>query len=177
MSMDIESEPEVTKRGPGRPRKDDADPVIARAPVRTEVRERKRKHNNSTDKFAIPPEMIPPGVSVEWKAETVAGKPVDSWTQVELYENGWRPVDVSMMPDLMPQGYKGVIRQGGQVLMERPIELTREAEAEARENARAAVQAKEDQLRGAVGPFRDRTAGTARNTGISRTIEPGAIPE
>jgi hypothetical protein len=174
--MDIEPEAEIVKRGPGRPRKDEGEPVIARAPIRTEVRERKRKHNNSEDKFAIPKHLIPEGLSVEWKRESVVGQE-DPHYMAELHENGWRPVDVSMIPSLMPEGYKGAIRMKGLVLMERPIELTREAQAEDLANARQAVRIKEDQLRGAVGAFRGQRPDGAPDVRISKSIQPGAIPE
>jgi hypothetical protein len=174
--MDIETEPEITKRGPGRPRKDENEPVIARAPIRTEVRERKRKSNSSEDKFAIPAHLIPPGTSLEWKRESVVGQE-DPHYMAALHENGWRPVDVSMIPTLMPEGYKGAIRMGGQVLMERPIELTREAQAEDRDNARRAVQIKEDQLRGAVGAFRGQRPDGGADVRISKSVEPGIIPD
>lgn len=172
--MDIEEEPEV-RRGPGRPRKDEStEAVVARAPIRSEVRERKRR-SGSADRFHIPPEMIPPGVSVEWKAETVVGQPVDPWVVRDQYDAGWRPVDVSMMPDLMPKGYKGAIRQGGQILMERPIELTKEAQAEALQDARDAWRAKEQQLRGAASVFNEQRPGTGAK--VSRSVQPGSIPE
>lgn len=152
-------------------------PTIARSPIREEVRTRNRKSNNSVDRFAIPAHMIPAGLSVEWKVETVLGQPIDPREMVDLHDNGWRPVDVSMMPSLMPAGYKGVIRNGGQVLMERPMELTKEAESEAYQNAQREIRIKEHQLRGAGGPFNERTPGTIANTRISKTIVPGAIPE
>lgn len=152
-------------------------PVIARAPIRTEVRERKRKNDNSVDIFNIPAHLIPAGTSLEWKRESVIGAE-DPHYMVSLHEQGWRPVDVSMIPELMPEGYKGAIRMKGMLLMERPIELTREAQQEDARNARRAVRAKEEQLGATPAGTLSRDHPSARaNTFVNKSVEPGAIPD
>jgi len=154
-----------------------AQPVIARAPIRTDVRERKRKNDSATDIFAIPAHLIPPGTSLEWKRESTFGAE-DPHYMVSLHDQGWRPADVSMIPELMPEGYKGAIRMKGMVLMERPIELTREAQAEDQRNARRAVQAKEQQLGATPAGTLSREHPSARaNTYVNKSVEPGSIPE
>lgn len=155
----------------------DPAPVIARTPIRTEVRERKRKNDSSTDIFGIPAHLIPAGTSLEWKRESTLGAE-DPHYMVSLHEQGWRPVDVSMIPELMPEGYKGAIRMKGMLLMERPMELTREAQREDALNARRAVQAKEQQLGATPAGTLSRDHPSARaNTFVNKSVEPGTIPD
>lgn len=149
-------------------------PTIARASIRTEVRTRNRSSNNTIDEFNIPRHLYPDGTDLEWKMESVTGKEFPQY-QVKMHEQGWRPVDASVIPELVPHGYKGAIRRDGLVLMERPMELTLEARAEAYQNAQREVRIKEAQLRGSTGPFNEDRPGTGLK--VSRTIVPGAIPE
>lgn len=92
------------------PRAEEAPPPGARL-----VRNRKR----TQDKFNIDPRRIPPGLSWEWKREACYGKS-DDFYMTELRENHWTPVESDKHPGL-------VVKQDGQVLMQRPAYLTREA--------------------------------------------------
>lgn len=159
------------------PAKSEPAPTIARAPIRTDVRERKRKNDSASDIFAIPAHLIPPGVSLEWKRESMLGMD-DPHYMVSQHEQGWRPVDVSMIPQLMPEGYKGAIRMKGMLLMERPVELTREAQQEDYKNARRAVAAKEQQL-GVTPPgtLSREHPGARASTFVNKSVEPGSIPD
>lgn len=116
-------------------------------PVREGIRERKRKGGGVSDRFYVDPASIPPGVSYEWKRHKLLGAS-DPAYDVEMREQGWEPVDVERHPNFMPNGYVGSIIRDGMILMERPVELTREAQEEDRVNALSAVRAKEAQLSG-----------------------------
>lgn len=93
------------------------------------------------DEFYIPPEIIPPGWSWEWKNETVLGKS-DSAYQAKMQQVGWEPVmleahpgvfDLAENADGTPK--KGPVRRNGMILMERDIRLTQEAQREEKRKA------------------------------------------
>lgn len=136
-------ETELERRGPGRPRKEESD---LRTSVRSEpIRSRKRKGGQLADKFHIDASAIPDGISYEWKRYTVYGQEDPSYS-VMLREQGWDPVTSDRHPDLVSDGHKGPIIRDGQILMERPIELTREAQEEDRAMAREVVNIKKQQM-------------------------------
>lgn len=146
MDEEMNIEPQAVRRGPGRPpripREDMRDEPRAdlrqeaRSDLRFEPRAPRRGNRHMLDDFYVPPELIPAGRSLNWKAETVAGQPQDSQMHA-YYEDGWRPMNSESMPGYMPKDHKGPIRRKGMVLMERPIEFTQEAEREAYKVARA----------------------------------------
>jgi len=133
-------ETEIERRGPGRPRKEDVARVAARSGP---VRERKRKGGQLNDPFRV--DNIPSGMSYEWKRATVYGKGDPSY-DILMREQGWEPVDASRHPELVADGHQGAIVRDGLILMERPIELTHEAQMEDRASAREAVSIKKQQL-------------------------------
>lgn len=142
-------------------------------------RERKRKGGQMADQFELPAEMIAAfralGMSVEWKRETVTGATFTAY-DILLREQGWEPVDGDRFPEFVGEGHRGPIRRDGQVLMERPMELTLEAQAEDRANAREAVAIKEQQLGVAPKDTLQRHRADGSQTGIvqvNRTIESG----
>ena len=152
-----------------------------RTPIRSEtkdgpIRERKRKGGSVSDKFFIDPTKIPPGISYEWKRETLYGASDPSYS-VSLAENGWEPVDVSRHPEFMPPGFSGPIRRDGMILMERPIELTEEARAEDRMNAIEIVRSKEMQLGQTPANTLPRDADPRTAPRLSRSYAPVEIPE
>ena len=78
----------------------------------------------------LPIEEIPEGLSYEWKRYAVVGEE-DQFYLAEMRRQGWEPVHPSAHPNWVPKGYdKPNIVRGGLILMERPIELTKEARAE-----------------------------------------------
>jgi hypothetical protein len=117
-------------------------------PVRDNLRKRRRK--STDDKFEVPKELKIPGQSYEWKTESVLG---DEGLHVMhmngLVENGWEPVQLSEMPHFGRPGESGVVRRGGQILMKRPIELTKEARIEDYQIARAEVDGVMGRMRSA----------------------------
>jgi hypothetical protein len=145
-------------------------------PVREGIRQRKRKGGGSSDRFHIDPSAIPAGTSYEWKRHKLLGAS-DPAYDVENREQGWEPVDVSRHPNFMPDGHQGAIIRDGLILMERPMELTREAQEEDRVNALSAVRAKEAQLSGAPAGTMERVKPTV-NKGYDMPMDEGMeIPE
>lgn len=148
-----------------------------REDVRAPEGERVRRHKGgfeTTNRFHIPPEMIPEGRSLEWKRVEVMGK-TDYRYEQGLYEQGWRPVEHTMwqFPGFFaPVGAEGPVIIDGMMLMERPIELTREAEAEDYARARAAKRAGERKLGDAPDGTLPRTKPT-----INTSHEPMTVPE
>jgi hypothetical protein len=153
----------------------------AREPVRAEGQRLRRQRTRNDDAFHIPQSMIPPGMSYEWKRESVYGKP-DGRHQIALRENHWRPVPASRHPELVPDvaDKDGAIRLDGQVLMERPAYLTEEARKEGFDDAMEQVHRKETQLKGGAAPegtfTRDHPSVRA-NTKLGRSYEPLRVPE
>ena len=112
-----------------------------------------REHGSldEVDKFYIDPRIIPDGWSYEFRTHTVLGKEDPSYA-VNLARKGWEPVPRSRHPELMPDNYAGeTILRDGQILMERPLEITQEAMVRDRQIARDQVRGKEEQL-GATPP-------------------------
>jgi hypothetical protein len=102
--------------------------------------------DDGTDEFYIELGIIPDGWSYEWKTRSVLGAE-DPAHQVALARRGWEIVPASRHPELMPMGYKGAdITRKGMVLMERPLEITQEAQRKSLIAARTQMRDKEAQL-------------------------------
>jgi hypothetical protein len=67
----------------------------------------------------VPPE----GWSYEWKAFEITGKRQHYYIN-DLLRRGWRQVDASRHPEIVPPGVEGAIELGGLALCERPAKLT-----------------------------------------------------
>jgi len=146
------------RRGRGRPRKQVNDPV--RESVRNtsgnvvvqgrdgEVLTRSRKEG--IDPFDVPLSFIPRGWSYQWNAISSYGnKEIFQAQNIEFYQNGWRPVPASRHDGFfMPRGETGPVVVRGQMLMERPQELTDEARAEAEHRARQQMRDRDEALMG-----------------------------
>ena len=64
-----------------------------------------------------------------------------------LKQQGWEPVDPKKHPNWVPPGYSQPnIIKGGQILMERPMELTKQARAEENQLARRQIREAEQRL-------------------------------
>lgn len=110
------------------------------------VRTRRKKSAINEDIFYIPLEDIPEGSSYEWKRWSVHGLE-DPFYIAQLRGQGWEPVDPKRHPNWLPPGYKEThIIKGGQILMERPQELTNEARSESRVLAKRQVKEAEQRL-------------------------------
>lgn len=156
------------------------DPRARAAARAAELREHRGSMDDGTDKFYIDPRIIPDGWSYEWKTLTVLNQPNPSY-QVQLARAGWEPVPRYRHPEMMPDNYPGeTIEREGQILMERPKEITDEAKARELRNARAQVRQKEAQLNGQpagpTSPFSADNKGTPM-VKIGKSYEPMPIPQ
>lgn len=110
------------------------------------VRTRRRKATTSEDAFYIPTEEIPEGLSYEWKCWAVAGQH-DPFYLAQQREQGWEAVPPARHPNWVPPGYNEPhIIKGGQILMDRPMELTLEARRELRQMSKQMVREAEQRL-------------------------------
>jgi len=92
------------------------------------------------DRFAFDRSIIPAGWDYQWKVKTIKNW---EWIdhQVELAANGWEPVPAERHEGIfMPRGYTGNIERGGQILMERPMQLTEISRQRERRAANEPVQ-------------------------------------
>lgn len=137
-----------------------------------------RKHNISfdegIDKFAAP--KAPDGWTYEWKRKSVMGYEDQSYMS-GLERTGWEPVQASRHPEMMPKGYTGAIERDGQILMERPKEITDEIRGLELKKAREQVQIKAGQLdpkgRGGLMDRHDADASIK----IKKEYQPMPVPE
>ena len=114
------------------------------------TRTRMRRTSVMDDPYHIPKEWIPEGMSVEWKRHSVHGME-DDFYLAQMRRQGWEPVDprncAPSLRQLVPEGYdKPNLIKAGQILMERPIELTLEAIQESRMMARQQINEAEERL-------------------------------
>lgn len=125
------------------------------------------------NRFDVDMGKIPPGMTYEWKAQTVMGFELTE-QQIMQEANGWVPVPPERHPELtgsrMAKDTKA-IKRGGQILMERPKEITEESRNMDTFAARYAVASQLQKLK--------LTGHRAGGKGIKRTYEPppDAIPE
>lgn len=129
------------------------------------------------DEYYIELGIIPDGWSYEWKTRTVLGAE-DPAHQVALARKGWESVPASRHPELMPIGYTGAeITRKGMVLMERPLEITQEAQRRLLLAARTQMRDKEAQLTQAKSNEFDRTNKGDPLVKINKKYEAIPIPE
>ena len=134
-------------------------------------------NDDGTDEYYIEIGIIPEGWSYEWKARTILGAE-DPAHQVALARKGWESVPASRHPELMPVGYKGAeITRKGMVLMERPLEITQEAQNSELRKARMQMRDKEAQLTKAKSNEFDRTNKGDPLVKINKKYEAMPIPE
>lgn len=84
---------------------------------------------NASDRFTFDRSKIPDGMEYGWKRLTLMGQE-DTEHQILLEQNGWDAVPPERHPELHSRRAtitaKTIVR-GGQILMERPIEIGDEA--------------------------------------------------
>ena len=135
--------------------------------------------DEGNDKFAIDRDIIPDGWDYEWKRNTVLGKG-DPAYETALARSGWEPVPTGRHPQYMPHGTPGSapIMRDGNILMERPLELTQEAQRNALRQARNQVRIKEEQLTHAPGPGQfPRDNKGAPLASVKKSYAPMPVPE
>lgn len=109
-------------------------------------RTRRRHASVNENKFHIPEEEIPEGLSYEWKRWSVSGQH-DPFYIASMREQGWEPVPPKRHPNWVPPGYnEPSIIKDGMILMDRPMELTLDAKKEIRQLSRQQVREAEQRL-------------------------------
>ena len=183
--------PNIPQSLPGPAAEETASPIAledprARAARRAfELREHLGDMDQNTDEYAIDPRIVPDGWSYEWKRRTVLLSERDDGANQSymtlIQQRGWEPVPTSRHPELMPKGHNGAaaIERKGLILMERPLEITKEVEQLEKRKARAQVGQKEAQLNNAPqGTFgRDNKGSPLVNVKKSYGHEPIAVPK
>ena len=133
--------------------------------------------DDGNDEYYIELGIIPDGWSYEWKTRTILGAE-DPAHEVALARKGWEIVPASRHPELMPMAYKGVdITRKGMVLMERPMEITQEAQQASLRRARMQMRDKEAQLTNPKSGEFDRTNKGDPLVRINKKYEAMPIPE
>lgn len=154
-----------------------ADDPRARAAKRAAELREHGSLDDGEDKYYIDPKIIPDGWSYEWKTFTVLGKENPSY-QVSLAGKGWEAVPRTRHPELMPANHRGeTIEREGMILMERPLEITQEAQNRDKRAAREQVRSKEQQLNGAPSGQFARDAHPQTKANIKKSYEAIPIPE
>lgn len=114
-----------------------------------EVLTRSRK-DDGIDEFDVPKEIIPEGWDYQWVAVSITGNSdVVRHHYQRMYQNGWRGVPAERHDGRWTApGHKGEIIWQGQMLMERPKELSDEAKAESEAKARRQMRDRDEALMG-----------------------------
>ncbi len=153
MSIDAAPEVEATPQ-PAAPRTQTRASARTRSDGRLEVTGRggevlSRTRTYVGDIFEIPKELIPQGWSYQWNAVSIAGNSEIILDQNHMmHQNGWRPVPAERYAGtLVPKESTGNIIRGQQMLMERPEELTKEAQNEDLRNAFQLISDRNESLK------------------------------
>lgn len=128
-----------------------------------------RRSGNAADPFSIPSDLHEKGWDYQWIRISTHGQE-DVENQVQMQENGWRPISAdrsSWEGRFMPKGYKGHIHNKGLMLVERPMILTEEAKAEDKRKVREQTKHQREQFGMALPDgFTSATDKARANTGI-----------
>lgn len=178
-SIDPENGPKRVGRPPSRFTREALreEPSVRETAVRAPEGERlQRRRTRTENPFDIQPNMVPEGMTYEWKRKYIFNKP-DVQHMVAMQDNHWQPVPASRHPYMMPADQQsGCIERDGLVLMERPAYLTAEARQEDYDEARLAVQIKEQQLSNTPSGHLTRKHGSA-GAKISHDYAPLVVPK
>lgn len=135
------------KRGPGRPKKEEAAPPKHKMKAKPNWEDIDPNIEDTPDRLRIPQEMWPEGMSLQWVTDSVLGQSMGQH-RATFERSGWTPVHQSDFDGrfdgmFMQRGAEGEIKYEGMVLMARPMELTLKARREEQRKAREQVQIKE----------------------------------
>ena len=159
-----------------RPEMREEDPRARAAKRAEELRGHIGNFDEGTDDFYVPASYIPDGWSYEWKTKLVLGQENPAY-QVALSRKGWEPVPASRHPSMMPEGHKyQVIERKGMILMERPLEITKEVQMIERQKAQNQVRQKEEQLNAAPQGQFERNNKDAPLARVKKGYAPMPIP-
>lgn len=138
-------------------------------------------NEDNPDRFHVPQDIFPEGMSLQWVTDTVYGQ-AQPQLRADFERKGWTPVhqeDFEGRFDgmFMTRGQEGEINNGGQVLMARPKEITDEAHRRESRKAKEQISIKEAALRGGdiPGVGFDTQHETVRNK-VARSWERIAVP-
>lgn len=131
------------------------------APPPAHGRVRLRKNAAARSLLDLPADIVATirdqyGTDLQWVTSEVLGK--DEPAMRQAFEiNGWQPVTPDMFGGIFDgmytkKGHKGEINYQGLVLMERPMELTIEANQEDRKARDGAIIAQQNMIKGGVIP-------------------------
>ena len=175
-------EPEIIKRGPGRPPLRPDEPKEISPRDRAEARAQEllghiEDLGSATDKYYFDPSLIPDGWSYEWKMTHVQNQEFTSY-RVQTARGGWEPVPRTRHPEMMPLGSTSeTIDLDGMRLMERPKEITDRIKARDEKLAKQQVKMKEAQLGGAALKERPREYGGEPSVKLKKSYSPMPVPE
>lgn len=116
----------------------------------------KRDVDEAKDYLYVPKELIPDGISIEWKRVAVLNKP-DPKHMAETHRAGWRyvPSDSAGFAEHFASFKKGdIFEYEGLALMYRPLTMTKEALENEKRKAGAVVQDKFAEM-GMTSPEKD----------------------
>ena len=106
----------------------------------------RQRVRQGTDRYHFDPAIVPDGFVYQWKRYAVLGQEDPAYL-AELHQVGFEPVPAERHDGLfLPKGTKGPIIIGGQILMDRPIDLEQEARAEEKYKADAQVRGSREQF-------------------------------
>jgi hypothetical protein len=170
------------RRGPGRPKKEEAPKYKMKAKPNWEDVDPNME--DTPDRLRIPFEQWPEGMSLQWVTDSVLGQSMGQHRST-FERTGWTPVHQSDFDGrfdgmFMQRGVEGEIKYEGLVLMARPMELTLKAKREEQRRAREQIEIKERALRGGDIPnvTLDATHKSALQTNkIGKSYERIAVPE
>lgn len=141
-----------------------------------EIMEHGLAMDEGTDKFEFDRGIIPDGWDYAWKRLTTMGQE-DPAYQVQLSRNGWEPVPASRHPEMMPADWKhSTITRDGQILMQRPMEITERSRLIERRRALDQVRVKEAQLNSAPNGTFERGTHPGAPVRVNKGYEPVPIP-
>lgn len=152
------------------------DPLEAARRRAAEIMEHGLAMDEGTDKFEFDRAIIPDGWDYAWKRLTTMGQE-DPAYQVQLSRNGWEPVPASRHPEMMPADWKhSSITRDGQILMQRPMEITDRSRLIERRRALDQVRVKEAQLNSTPNGTFERGTHPGAPVRVNKGYEPIPIP-
>lgn len=156
------------------------------APAAGPKKTRLRRNSSQRSMLDLPADLMAKlhgdGIDVQWVTDSVLGKPEPA-TRQDFEINAWEPCTGQMFDGAFDgmfarKGYQGEITYNGLVLMWRPLELTKEAQAEERSARLNQLRAVEGMIKGgqgipglASGFEADHPTALAGNK-LTRTVKP-----
>lgn len=144
------------------------------------------QHESGPDRLHVPKEIVEKlerdyGMSLQWVTDSVYGKP-EPQLRAQLEKGGWTPIHAEDFDGVfdgmfLPKGHGGEINMEGQVLMARPVEITRRAQQRLKRDAKLPVQIREQALKGGDLPGVSGTDHPSVRNTVKREFERIEIPE